>query len=77
MMLGNLNVGMLNLVTKKDNEMLLEPIHDLKIKDAIFQMDIYKAQGYDVFAAAYEVLISLLRRKNAQTNKSYAYCTYS
>ena len=40
-------------VTDADNAELIKPIHDLEIKEAIFQMDKYKAPGSDGFGAAF------------------------
>jgi len=49
-----------------NNAKLLQSVHDSKIKDAIFQMDKFKAPGPDGFGAAFLKIIStLLKRKFA------------
>jgi len=44
----NVELDTVNLVTVDDNDRLLEPIQDSKIKD-VFQMDKFKALGLDDF----------------------------
>jgi len=41
------------VVTEEDNFLLLQPLQDHEIKDAIFQMDKFKAPGPDGFGAAF------------------------
>jgi len=41
------------MVSEEDNYLLLRPIQDQEVKDAIFQMDKYKALGPDGFGAAF------------------------
>ena len=40
-------------VTEEDNALLLRPIQDCEIKEALFQMDKYKTPGSDGFGAAF------------------------
>ena len=49
----HVQLDMANLVTADDNEKLLKLAHDSEIKDAIFQMDKFKAPGPDAFGAAF------------------------
>jgi len=44
---------MVNLITVNDNEKLLEPIQDSEIKDAVFQMEKFRASRPDGFGAAF------------------------
>ena len=50
---SNMEMKMLNLVTVEDNQRLLEPIQDSKIKDTISQMDKFEAPGPGGFGAAF------------------------
>ena len=51
--LSNIEMEMTNLVTVEDNQRLSEALHDSKIKDAIFEMDEFKALGSDDFGAVF------------------------
>ena len=42
-----------SLVTHAENAQLLQPVLDSEIKDALFQMDKFKAPGPDGFGAAF------------------------
>jgi len=46
-------LDMANLVTSVDNDKLLEPIRNSKIKDFFFQMDKFKAPRFDGFGLAF------------------------
>jgi len=48
----NIDTEMLNLVSAEDNDTPLQSIQDPELKDAIFQMDKFKAPGPDGFKAA-------------------------
>ena len=50
---SNIDMAMLNLVTAEDNQSLLQPIQETEIKEALFQMDKFKASGPDDFRAAF------------------------
>jgi len=49
----NIDMEMLNLVSLEDNNSLIQPIQDSKIKEAIFRMDKYRTPGPDGFGAAF------------------------
>ena len=50
---SDINMEMLNLVTAKYNQSLLQPIRETEIKEAPFQMDKFKDPGSDGFRAAF------------------------
>jgi len=41
------------MVSEEDNNLLLRPIQDQQVKDAVFQMDKYKNPGPNSFIAAF------------------------
>jgi len=48
-----LDVELPMVVSEEDNFLVLQPVQDQEIKDAIFQMDKYKTPGPDGFGAAF------------------------
>ena len=50
---SNIDMEMLNLVTAEYNQRLLQPIQETEIKEALFQMDKFKAPRPDDFGAAF------------------------
>jgi len=50
---SNIDMEMLNLVTAEDNQSLLQPIQETEIKEALFQMDKFKAPGLDGFGTTF------------------------
>jgi len=49
----HINIDLPSVVSEKDNFLLLQPVQDQKIQDAIFQMDKFKTPGPDGFGAAF------------------------
>jgi len=49
----NIQLDMANLISADDNDNLLQPVTDLEIKDAIFQIDKFKSPGPDGFGVAF------------------------
>ena len=47
------NIELPKMVTEDDNLLLLQPVQDHEIKDAVFQMDKFKAPGPDGFGGAF------------------------
>ena len=50
---SNIDMKILNVVSTVDNDTLLQSILDSEIKEAVFQMDKFKAPGPDGFGAAF------------------------
>ena len=50
---SNIQLDMAHLVTVDDNDILLQPVHELEFKDAIFQMVKFKIPGPDGFRAVF------------------------
>jgi len=51
--LPTIEVDLPKMLTQEDNDNLVKPIEDCEIKDAVFQMDKFKAPGPDGFGAAF------------------------
>jgi len=51
--LPTIEVDLPKVLAKEDNDNLVKPIEDCEIKDAVFQMDKFKALGPDGFSAAF------------------------
>jgi len=50
---SKMDLEILSLVSAEDNDRLLQSIHDSEIKEAISQMDKFKAPGPNGFGAAF------------------------
>ena len=48
-----IDIELPTMVSEEDNFLLLQPVQDHEIKDAIFQMDKFKTPGPDGFGAAF------------------------
>ena len=48
----HIEIELPKMVSEEDNDLLLRPIQDQEVKDAIFQMKQYKTPGPDGFEAA-------------------------
>jgi len=48
-----IDIDLPTVVSEEDNFLLLQPVQDQEIKDAIFQMDKFKTPGPDGFGAAF------------------------
>jgi len=51
--LPTIEVDLPKVLTQEDNDNLVKPIEDCKIKDAVFQMDKFKAPRPDGFGATF------------------------
>jgi len=49
----NIEIELPKMVLEEDNDILLRPIQDQEVKDAIFWMDKYKIPGPNSFEAAF------------------------
>ena len=49
----NFQIDMVNSISTEDNDLLLQPVHESEIKEAVFQMDKFKAPRPDGFGAAF------------------------
>jgi len=49
----HIKIKLPTMVSGEDNDILLRPIQDQEVKDAIFHVDKYKTLGLDDFGAAF------------------------